>query len=120
MGRDQRKQTEYARAWNYGMTVAEFRAFVEKHGNRCGICGKPGDPEARGGGLVLDHDHSCCHIQSPRERRESYQPMRRTCGKCNRGLLCVACNAGLGQFGEDPDRLMAAIEYLNRWKGDTQ
>lgn len=103
------------------MTSAELQAFFEAHDNRCDICGKPGDPEARGGGLVIDHDHSCCHIQSPRERKESYQPMRQTCGKCNRGLLCVACNAGIGQFGEDPERLITAAEYIQQWRGrDTQ
>lgn len=103
------------------MTVEELLAFFERHGNRCGICGKLADPEARGAGLVIDHDHSCCHIQSPRERKESYQSMRRTCGKCNRGLLCVACNAGIGQLGEDPERLLAAVEYLRCWQErDTQ
>lgn len=50
----------------------------------CAICGS----EDR---LVLDHDHTSGQV---------------------RQALCSSCNTGLGMFGEDRDRLRAAIAYL--------
>lgn len=31
-----------------------------------------------------------------------------------RGLLCSPCNIGIGQLGDDPERVRAALEYLLR------
>jgi hypothetical protein len=70
----------------------------EEMGQRgCWICGHvPGPSDRR---LAVDHDHRCCAEGG-------------SCGKCIRGLLCRACNQGLGQFGDDPERLEAAAAYL--------
>lgn len=35
-------------------------------------------------------------------------------GKRFRGLICSSCNSGLGLFGDSPERLLAAAEYLKR------
>jgi hypothetical protein len=55
---------------------------------RCAICFER--PHER---LCLDHDHATGQI---------------------RGLLCRRCNAGLGLFLDQPDRLTAAVTYLAR------
>jgi hypothetical protein len=65
----------------------------------CGIC-KTTDPGGRGG-WHIDHDHSCC----PGEWWQS-------CGKCIRGLLCHHCNIGMGNFSDDPQRLLAAVAWI--------
>jgi len=53
----------------------------------CAICGRHKD-------VVKDHDH-------------------KTKGK--RGLLCLACNSGLGQFQDSVAMLQRAIAYLEYW-----
>ena len=86
----------------YSLTPEAFDAMLERQGGRCAVC-RTADPGGRHGQWHTDHDHSCC-------------PGQRSCGKCLRGLLCGGCNTGIGQFGDDPERLMAAATYLLGFK----
>ena len=65
--------------------------MMAAQGSMCAICGLP--PSGKGPNAVLhiDHDHKTGKV---------------------RGLLCQACNRGLGFFRDARDRLTAAIEYL--------
>jgi len=78
-----------SRASEVQESVADMR---KRQRSRCAICGTPEDrtPKKR---LHVDHDHETSRV---------------------RGLLCSQCNTGLGQFKDDPQRLLAAIEYLKR------
>jgi len=71
----------------YGITLVEYNALLEKQGGTCAVCHRP-PGRLR---LAVDHDH--------------------TSGKV-RGLLCQACNQGLGFFKDHPNLLADAIEYL--------
>lgn len=86
-------------AWRVGLSPEEYLAFLDSRGNRCDICGN--GPTSQRKRLSVDHDHACC-------------PGHRSCGRCVRGLLCDDCNTALGRFGDDPDRLVAALAYLRR------
>lgn len=76
-----------------------YDKLVAQLGERCCICGRSPEP---GFYLALDHDHTTGQV---------------------RGLLCQAvkkgaelggCNTGLGYFCDDPARLRAAADYLER------
>jgi Recombination endonuclease VII len=82
----------------YRTRQEDIDRFLAEQGGVCAICGAT-EPGGRGANFHIDHDHSCC-------------PGYRSCGKCVRGLLCNACNNGLGRFKDDPDRLIAAAAYL--------
>jgi hypothetical protein len=69
----------------YGIGADEVGALIESQGNRCPICGRAAPSH-------VDHDHETGRV---------------------RGILCFNCNGGLGQFGDDIDRLAAAIAYLD-------
>jgi len=73
------------------------KGITSNHGlvEQCGLCGRVDQR------LDIDHDHQCC-------------PGQRSCGKCVRGFLCRPCNVGLGMFGDDPARLRAAAEYIEK------
>ncbi len=75
----------------YGMTPEDYDRMVAAQGGRCAICGEepPGDIHQRS--LHIDHDHLTGQV---------------------RGLLCSACNTGLGKFRDSPRMLLAAIGYL--------
>jgi hypothetical protein len=86
---------------NYGLTMEAYEALLSAQGHACAICRDPIKDCLPGEGLrgrsaSVDHDHGTGAI---------------------RGILCVKCNAGLGQFRDNENFLGAAISYLNRSRG---
>lgn len=68
-----------------GITINKYQSMCEEQDWRCAICKKV--PKK----LVADH----CHTEGT-----------------FRGLICTHCNSGLGFFKDDPETMLAAIEYL--------
>jgi hypothetical protein len=85
----------------YGISLERYRKMDADQGGVCAICRRPPGALRKGQVLALsvDHDHSCC-------------PGKRSCGKCVRSLLCSRCNFGIGQFNDDPNLLLLAVNYL--------
>lgn len=86
----------------YRMTEDQYNTMLEQQGGRCAICrtDKAGHKRGRSNGrFSVDHDHSCCDTYT-------------SCGKCIRGLLCHACNTGIGFLRDNPKILRAAIKYV--------
>lgn len=82
----------------YGVTKVQFESLLKAQDGCCAIC-RGSSPGGRGA-WHIDHDHACCSSV-------------KTCGACVRGLLCHRCNLGLGLFGDDREKLAAAIRYLS-------
>lgn len=102
---DFRKRTlDVQKMWKYGLSRERFDEMLRVQGGGCAVCGAS-EPGGKGE-WHIDHDHSCCPLPA--------NGSGRTCGQCVRGLLCTGCNVGLGAFGDDIDRMAAAIDYLKR------
>lgn len=71
----------------YGITVSQYNEMLAVSGGVCFICEKQMEQPC------IDHDHSTGLV---------------------RGLLCRACNNGLGNFVDDCNRLQRAIAYLQK------
>lgn len=88
------KAPGYMRHYMYGVTEVQYQAMLDEQGHACAICGETDWAGGRHAGSPhVDHDHDTGAV---------------------RGLLCGSCNTGLGQFKDDPARLRAAVEYLER------
>jgi hypothetical protein len=75
----------------YGLELADWDQMVIGQLGCCAICLQPG--------LELHVDH--CHETG-----------------VIRGLLCSNCNNGLGRFADEPDRLRAAADYIEKFRRD--
>lgn len=98
-GRKNKTRDESLRR-QYGLSKQEFDDMRAQQEYRCKICGaEEGTWKANAARLVVDHCHATGRI---------------------RGLLCPSCNRGLGQFEDQPLRLLAAVTYLTeKADGDT-
>ncbi len=86
------KSPGYNRQYLYGMTEEQYAAMLDAQGGGCAIC-RTTEWNGRHPVPHVDHDHRTGEV---------------------RGILCHACNLGLGKFKDDPDLLRAAIAYLTR------
>lgn len=77
----------------YGISRARYGEFIASQGGLCAIC-KVREATS------IDHDHACCDEGGG------------SCGECVRGILCRACNTGLGVAKDDPNILERAILLL--------
>ncbi|MEU6674765.1 endonuclease VII domain-containing protein [Streptomyces sp. NPDC046925] len=78
----------------YGITLPEYELMVQQQNGTCAICGGlPNGPGAENKRFDVDHCHKTGRV---------------------RGLLCSGCNRGIGFLGDDPARLQAAVDYLNK------
>lgn len=88
------------RRWNrimarYGLSQGEYMKLLDINGLGCGICASTDAPAFASGVPIWNVDH--CH-HSGRVR----------------GLLCGACNSGLGFLGDTSDSVSRAVDYLRR------
>lgn len=78
----------------FGMTRDEYDEQIATQGGVCKICKQPETAETKTGVIrMMAVDH--CHVS----------------GRV-RGIICDACNRGLGAFKDNVASLAAAIEYL--------
>lgn len=87
---------EYELRWRYNLSRAEYDALFERQGGCCLICGLPESVLNQRGvprHLAVDHD-----VRVGRTR----------------GLLCGNCNVAIGHMADDPTRLRAAADYLEK------
>src|SRR5262245_17721506 len=82
------KQSYYKTRCLYGISDDDRDALLASQGGVCAICRQKSERP-----LGIDHCHSSGKV---------------------RGFLCFKCNAGLGMFNDDTDRMRAAIAYLER------
>jgi hypothetical protein len=83
---------EADRRWRYGLSTEDFDALLAAQGGVCAICRGPATKK----GFVVDHCHESKRV---------------------RGIVCHPCNLLIGFAQDDPDRLRAAISYLESTEG---
>lgn len=130
-----RKRDLYLRR-KYAITLDEYNRMLADQGGVCAVCLRPGVTRS----LAVDHDHKCSRIKiktnciaagiwhaavsyrsfgfltGGETKSEAIKNARNHLKKESiRGLLCPNCNTGLRKYGDDPDRLLRASEYLRKF-----
>jgi hypothetical protein len=83
----------------WSITPEQYDEMAKKQNHRCLICNRHQSELTRA--LAVDHDHSCC------------PGVKKSCGKCIRGLLCPYCNLAIGNMKESSELLRKAADYLD-------
>jgi len=86
-----RKQRDAYYRRTFGISADEFDALLENQRGVCAICARKPEREAS---FHLDHDHVTGDI---------------------RGILCLGCNQGVGQFQDDAALLERAAAYVREF-----
>jgi hypothetical protein len=83
----------------FGITLHEYSGLLVQQGGKCAICKSKsgGTRDGKDKALAVDHCHTTNQV---------------------RGLLCEACNTGIGKLKDNPDVLRAAADYLERHKAN--
>lgn len=90
---DKRINKKYKTALPLRQMKKERDGLLMEQVGLCAICEVPVSVVSKR--YHLDHDHDTGEI---------------------RGVLCHGCNVGLGMFKESPERLLKAIDYLNKFR----
>ena len=80
----------------YNITPEQYEETLKFQNYCCAICGKDIANNIRGGipvALSVDHCHKSGSL---------------------RDLLCYSCNSGLGQFKDNTELLLKAVDYLHK------
>jgi hypothetical protein len=88
-------QKEYDLLRHFGITLANYNELLAKQHGVCAICGNPES--------IIDN-----RTKKPRQLAVDH------CHKTHkvRGLLCMGCNQGIGNFRENIDYMAKAISYV--------
>lgn len=79
----------------FGIGLLEYGHLLVKQNGKCAICesANGGTRNGEDKALAVDHDHKTGKV---------------------RGLLCEACNTGIGKLKDDPKILRKAADYLDK------
>lgn len=78
----------------FGLSMSGYEEMLKAQQGRCAICSRTqAEVDPHKSFLPVDHNHKTLRV---------------------RALLCTLCNQAIGLMGEDPARLRAAAEYLER------
>lgn len=81
---------------NYGLSLQEFNELLSAQSFSCACCGTT-EPKGNSNQWHVDHCHETGAV---------------------RGLLCNACNIGIGCLGDDLQGVRNALKYLERHYND--
>lgn len=91
--RRESEQIQFRHVVKYGLDKESYLQMLKNQNYRCKICGV--ESELLKAKLHIDHDHTTGIV---------------------RGLLCRACNHGIGNFKDSVELLNKAVDYLRSSK----